>query len=405
MIEANKIPAIKVEQVSKHFKLPHQKSNSLKSSFTNIASYVKSRNDFEIQQALSDISFQINQGEFFGIVGRNGSGKSTLLKILAGIYQPNEGKVTVNGRLVPFIELGVGFNGELTGRENVYLSGALMGFSKNEVDALYEDIVSFAELKNFMDQKLKNYSSGMQVRLAFSLAIRASADVLLVDEVLAVGDADFQKKCFRYFRALKKQGKTVVFVSHDMNAIQEYCDRAILIEKSKLVLEGTPHEVSTAYTRMFAEQGQEVQQKNKKTNKRWGNKKVVFTSVELSPDQMNKKDERITITAKAVVKKDADEAIIGFKIRGHEEGPILGTNTKIKKQDLRDLKKGQKITVSWQVPNVFNDGEYMVDLAIEGQDYSDVYDWWEDADHFYVERQEDNPYGIHPFININTTLK
>ena len=170
---------IKVEHVSKDFLLPHEKVNSIKSLFTGAARRGKGGKD--TQHALKDISVEIKKGEFFGIVGRNGSGKSTLLKILAGIYQPTEGSIQTYGKLVPFIELGVGFNPELTGRENVYLNGAMLGFSEKEVKAMYQDIVSFAELERFMDQKLKNYSSGMQVRLAFSMATRAEADILLID--------------------------------------------------------------------------------------------------------------------------------------------------------------------------------------------------------------------------------
>ncbi|HMH30872.1 MAG TPA: ABC transporter ATP-binding protein, partial [Methylomirabilota bacterium] len=220
--------AISVKNVSKDFVLPHEKVSSIKSIFTSVT---KKRNKkADTQHALKDVSFEIKKGEFFGIVGRNGSGKSTMLKILAGIYQPTAGSVRTKGKLVPFIELGVGFNPELTGRENVYLNGAMLGFSDKQVKAMYKDIVDFAELERFMDQKLKNYSSGMQVRLAFSMAVRAEADILLIDEVLAVGDADFQRKCFDYFRSLKGAGTTVVFVTHDMDAVREYCDQAILIE-------------------------------------------------------------------------------------------------------------------------------------------------------------------------------
>jgi ABC-2 type transport system ATP-binding protein len=185
--------AIKVDDVSKNFLLPHEKISTVKGLFTSF--YKRQKRSKEVQHALRNVSFVVKKGEFFGIVGRNGSGKSTMLKILAGIYLPTEGKVVTDGRLVPFIELGVGFNPELTGRENVYLNGAMMGFSEQQVDTMYDDIVTFAELKEFMDQKLKNYSSGMQVRLAFSVAVKSNADILLVDEVLAVGDADFQRKC------------------------------------------------------------------------------------------------------------------------------------------------------------------------------------------------------------------
>jgi ABC-2 type transport system ATP-binding protein len=200
-----------------------------------------------MQSALKDITFDIKKGEFFGIVGRNGSGKSTLLKLLAGIYVPSKGDIAVNGTLTPFIELGVGFNPELTGRENVFLSGALLGFNRREMEAMYEDIVSFAELEKFMEQKLKNYSSGMQVRLAFSIAIRAQTDILLLDEVLAVGDAAFQQKCFTYFEELKERKKTVIFVSHDMDAVRRFCTNAIYIKDGDLIHKGTPSEIADIY--------------------------------------------------------------------------------------------------------------------------------------------------------------
>lgn len=241
--------AVKVDNVSKDFILPHLRSNSVKSIFTGL--FNRRSGSSEVQHALRDISFEIKQGEFFGIVGRNGSGKSTLLKILAGIYQPTKGKVYTSGKLVPFIELGVGFNPELTGRENIYLNGAMLGFDGQQIDDMYQDIVEFAELERFMDQKLKNYSSGMQVRLAFSMAVRAKAEILLIDEVLAVGDADFQRKCFEYFNHLKKTDTTVIFVSHDMEAVRQYCDRAVLINNSELIEEGSAEKIAQAYIRQF----------------------------------------------------------------------------------------------------------------------------------------------------------
>ncbi|HRJ06824.1 MAG TPA: ABC transporter ATP-binding protein, partial [Candidatus Saccharibacteria bacterium] len=242
---------ISVKEVSKHFRLPHEKVSSIKDFFVHPLQSLRGGKTSEVQHALDGISFDIKQGEFFGIVGRNGSGKSTLLKILAEIYQPSSGEVSVVGKLVPFIELGVGFNPELTGRENVYLSGALNGFSDKEIDEMYDDIVSFAELEPFMDQKLKNYSSGMQVRLAFSVATRSKADILLIDEVLAVGDADFQRKCFDYFSQLKKDKKTVVFVSHDMYAVREYCDRAALIDSSHIVAIDDSETIARKYVELF----------------------------------------------------------------------------------------------------------------------------------------------------------
>lgn len=238
--------AIKVSHVSKSFKLPHDKQSSIKGGLISLVK--NGRRTFEMQQVLKDISFEIKKGEFFGIVGRNGSGKSTLLKTIAGIYVPTKGGVQINGSLTPFIELGVGFNPELTGRENVYLNGALLGFNREEMAAMYDDIVEFAELERFMDQKLKNYSSGMQVRLAFSIAIRAQGDILLLDEVLAVGDAAFQQKCFDYFEQLKKDKKTIIIVTHDMSAVQRFCSRAMIIENGLIKKIGKPSDIADTYT-------------------------------------------------------------------------------------------------------------------------------------------------------------
>jgi ABC-2 type transport system ATP-binding protein len=239
--------AIKVDKVSKTFKLPHEKNTSIKSAAIN---FYKRKRSFETQQVLKDISFEIKKGEFFGIVGRNGSGKSTLLKMLAGIYSSNKGEVTVKGRLTPFIELGVGFNPELTGRENVFLNGALLGFSRKDMMLMYDEIVEFAELEKFMDQKLKNYSSGMQVRLAFSIAIRAKSDILVLDEVLAVGDEAFQRKCIKVFDSYKSNKQTVVLVTHDMETVKKYCTRAILLSEGKIIEAGDPREVAAKYSKL-----------------------------------------------------------------------------------------------------------------------------------------------------------
>lgn len=235
---------IVVSDVSKAFKLPHERQTSIKGLVINL---FRGRKTYEKQQVLKNINIEIKKGEFFGIVGRNGGGKSTLLKLLAGIYSPDKGFIQVNGKLTPFIELGVGFNPELTGRENIYLNGALLGFSVKEVKIMYQDIVAFAELDKFMDQKLKNYSSGMQVRLAFSIAIRAQSDILLLDEVLAVGDAAFQQKCFDYFEELKLRKQTVVFVSHDMGAIRRFCTRAVYVNKGRIIKEGSPSDIADLY--------------------------------------------------------------------------------------------------------------------------------------------------------------
>lgn len=236
--------AVKVEHVSKYFKLPTESTQSLRTALVNRFKGIKG---YKEQHVLRDINFEVEEGDFFGIVGRNGSGKSTLLKIISQIYIPEQGKATVNGKLVSFIELGVGFNPELTGKENVYLNGAMLGFTQKEIDDMYDDIVDFAELHEFMNQKLKNYSSGMQVRLAFSVAIKAQGDVLILDEVLAVGDEAFQRKCNDYFMERKKSGKTTILVTHDMSAVKKYCNKAVLIENGLVKAYGEPFDVAGQY--------------------------------------------------------------------------------------------------------------------------------------------------------------
>ena len=237
--------AVKVDHVSKYFKLPTEATNSLRTAMVNRFKGIKG---YKEQHVLKDISFEVEKGDFFGILGRNGSGKSTLLKIISEIYVPEKGSVTIDGKLVSFIELGVGFNPELTGRENVYMNRAMLGFSTAEIDAMYDDIVDFAELNDFMNQKLKNYSSGMQVRLAFSVAIKAQGDILILDEVLAVGDEAFQRKCNDYFQERRKSGKTTILVTHDMGAVKKYCNKAVLIENGLVKAIGSPENVANQYS-------------------------------------------------------------------------------------------------------------------------------------------------------------
>ncbi len=392
--------AIQVKDVYKDFLLPHEKTESLKSAFTSILKG-KKRRTVERQHALHDINFDIKKGEFFGIVGRNGSGKSTLLKIIAQIYQPTKGGVTVQGRLVPFIELGVGFNPELTGRENVYLSAALMGFSKKEIDAMYNNIVDFAELEKFMDQKLKNYSSGMQVRLAFSIATRAQGDILLIDEVLAVGDADFQRKCFNYFRELKKNKRTVVFVSHDMSAIREYCDRVVLIEKSKIVHQGKPEEVAMEYTKMFTKTNGS---KGAGKDERWGTGDVEATSLKVLPNKIDQTVDKLTIKASFKAKSSIISPVVGIKVNNSAGSPVLGTNSKILHKNLADMVAGEILEVSFGIPNIFADDTYSFDIAITDSSGTTVYDWWDNAASFVVYKDTKTPYLVNPDITIISTI-
>ncbi len=225
-------PIIQLKNIKKSFFLPHEKHDTFIEYATKPWRLFKKEGEqFEV---LKDIDLDIYPGEFIGIMGRNGSGKSTLLKIMAGIYEPTSGEVEIQGKVVPFLELGVGFNFELTGRENVYLNGIILGVKKSKLEEKYEEIVEFAELEKFMDVPMKNFSSGMQVRLAFSIAIMADADIYILDEVLAVGDVAFQKKCFDVFREYKENGKTVVLVTHSPQSVKEFCDRAVYLSDGKL---------------------------------------------------------------------------------------------------------------------------------------------------------------------------
>jgi ABC-type polysaccharide/polyol phosphate transport system ATPase subunit len=236
-------PAISIAHVSKAFRLPHQRYHTLKE---RVLHPIRA-NTFDVLQAVDDVSVEIATGEFFGIVGRNGSGKSTLLKCLAGIYRIDQGELTVYGRLSPFIELGVGFNMDLTARDNVMINAIMLGLTRKQARARFGRIIEFAELGEFLDLKLKNYSSGMLVRLAFSVAIQVDAEILLIDEVLAVGDASFQQKCFDEFERLKGIGRTVVFVTHDMSAVERFCDRAMLLERGKMIELGEPARIARSY--------------------------------------------------------------------------------------------------------------------------------------------------------------
>src|SRR5918992_6328890 len=238
--------AVSVEGAYKTFRIPHQQFHTFKE---RVLHPFRART-YDAFHAMNDISVEVPRGEFFGIVGRNGSGKSTLLKCIAGIYQLDRGGIRVEGRLSPFIELGVGFNPDLAAEDNVIINAVMMGLSRAEARRRFEDIVAFAELEEFVDLKLKNYSSGMAVRLGFAVSTQVDADVLLVDEVLAVGDASFQQKCFEKFRGLKEEGKTILFVTHDMALVERFCDRAMLLERGKVLSVGDPHEVGLLYNKV-----------------------------------------------------------------------------------------------------------------------------------------------------------
>lgn len=345
--------AIKVDRVFKKFAYSGNQYTSIRHAILNFRLKDLKKNQKEYFYALDNIDFEVKKGEFLGIIGKNGSGKSTLLKIIAGIYQPTKGKVSHFGRLTAFIELGVGFNLELTGKENIYLNGALLGLSKKEIDTKYAEIVDFAELNDFMDQRLKNYSSGMQVRLAFSIAIQAQTDILLIDEVLAVGDDEFQKKCFDYFYQLKQKNKTVILVSHDTGNIQRFCDRVILIHEHKKVYDG---DVNTAISKYLAYNREDRLAKEgtdhpkSEENDLFANniKNLLFNKSKELHGQYLLPEQEITIDIEL---KDKNRDL-GFALLNSKNETIFGSNTIIDRVDF-----GNKLEYRLQLPNLLP-GEY-----------------------------------------------
>ncbi len=394
--------AIKVDHVSKTFKLPHEKQSSIKGAL--ISKFKGGKRSYERQEVLKDISFEIKKGEFFGIVGRNGSGKSTLLKMLAGIYMPTSGSIHVNGKLTPFIELGVGFNMELTGRENVFLNGALLGFNRAEMAAMYDDIVLFAELERFMDQKLKNYSSGMQVRLAFSIAIRAKSDILLIDEVLAVGDAAFQKKCFEYFMKLKDQSTTVVLVTHDMSAVERFCDRVAVINDSELLLVATPSKAATKYEKLNTESLAMAPQEAKQSDNRWGTGLVKLKEINFLSKGKPLKNKTVVmgedLTIRLRLASDSIKPIsivAGLSIEDSFGVNIAGPNSIGHEFNSRDR-------VNFNIQNLpLLPGEYKLTVAIFDKNAINEYDHWDKYYGLTVIAHEHNLYGkINLFGNWST---
>lgn len=356
--------AVKVTNLSKSFKLPHEQHSGIKQLLINTFSG-KGQRGYEEQRVLENVSFEVNKGDFFGIVGRNGSGKSTLLKLLAGIYTSDSGKIDVDGSLVPFIELGVGFNPELTGRENVYMNGALLGFSKKQMEAMYDDIVEFAELDRFMDQKLKNYSSGMQVRLAFSIAIRAKSDILVLDEVLAVGDEAFQRKCYQYFAKIKKQGQTVILVTHSMDTVLQFCNRAMLIDKGHKTEIGTPLEVAQLYTDL---NNQEVvlEEKVKKESKKIPLSKYIDAKV-----TTNNSNGKYIFNINLTPKMKMTDPVLALGVYRDTGEPVYRWASDEKVGGGIDFSKNNNIVI--EVDDVFPVGNFVVSLFVKKLDRTKDY--------------------------------
>lgn len=353
---------IVVDSLYKTFKLPQERHDGIKQAVIGL---FRGEHGYRRQKVLNDISFEIKKGEFFGIVGRNGSGKSTLLKLLAGIYTPDKGNVSVNGSLTPFIELGVGFNPELTGRENVFLNGALLGFNHKEMQGKYKEIVKFSDLEPFMEQKLKNYSSGMQVRLAFSIAVQAKSDILLLDEVLAVGDDAFQRKCVSYFYDVKKSGQTVILVTHDMTNVEKFCDRALVLDKGKILGIYEPSKAKLVYDQLNREDPSDISGGNLETE--WGGGEVKIGEVYLN--QLKSKQivvpqgEELSIGLNFISAKEPRNITIGLALYDESGLVLAGPNS-----EGRGFNSSEEVTYS--IPKMsLNPGTYKLRIGVYADDH------------------------------------
>jgi lipopolysaccharide transport system ATP-binding protein len=411
--------AIKVSHVSKTFRIPHEKVSSLRGA---AVSAFKGNKGFEEFKALDDVSFEVKKGEFFGIIGRNGSGKSTLLKILAGIYQADaprkftpvksskarrlEGEfhgVKINGRISPFLELGIGFNPELSGRDNVYLNATVLGLTKKEIDEKFDSIVAFSELERFIDQKLKNYSSGMQVRLAFSVSIHANREILLMDEVLAVGDTNFQKKCLREFGRYKSEGKTVILVSHDISTVRNYCDRVLLLKYGKMVEIGETKVVTERYDNdnFFDESSRNRSDLDNDRKKVDDFRDVIISKVDFFDKNGNNKNEfetgtdieiRIFYSAKLKI----EDPIFGVSIDNNEKIHIIGPNTKKSKVKISEIKGEGYISLILKNCRL-NMGLYYITVGIFSFDENITYDFKNQLNFFTIgtyNNTQDSPFNV-----------
>jgi ABC-2 type transport system ATP-binding protein len=354
--------AIQVEDLHKAFRIPTQRVDSLKE---RVVKPFSSR-EFRELRALDGISFEIRQGEFFGIVGRNGSGKSTLLKLLASIYRADSGRIRMAGRLAPFIELGVGFNLELTARENVVLNGVMMGLTPQEASNRLGAVLDFSELDDFVDLKLKNYSSGMLVRLAFSLMMEVDADILLIDEVLAVGDAAFQQKCADAFREMKASGKTIILVTHEMNTVEAYCDRAMLIDGGQIQHIGDPGEVGRRYLRLNFERGNQTES-HTEAGGEGAPVRLLDTHVENARgERVNSVEygEEFRLRVELEAKEDIDALDVGFILVNADGIGVSQFGGAIGEADSRDLRAGERAWIEATLGNPLDSGHYFVHCGI-----------------------------------------
>jgi ABC-type polysaccharide/polyol phosphate transport system ATPase subunit len=352
-------PAIRVEDLHKAFRIPTQRVDSLKER----AVHPFASRDYRELRALDGISFEIRKGEFFGIVGRNGSGKSTLLKLLASIYRADSGRIQIAGRLAPFIELGVGFNQELTARENVVLNGVMMGLTPKEVRERQDSVIDFAELHDFADLKIKNFSSGMLVRLAFSVMLQADADVLLIDEVLAVGDAAFQQKCADAFHQMKNEGKTIVLVTHDMAAVEQYCHRALLLADGKIQYLGSPALTGNEYLKLNFESGTRNGSGGGEND---GVKLHECKLVDEEDEEIFTVEERQRIRFRLALELEEPAAALHlrFVLANADDLGIFEFGTLLTEEAGDDLTPGKRLTATVSIENRLAAGRYFLNCGI-----------------------------------------
>lgn len=370
--------AIDVKNITKSFKVYYDKGSQLKERLL-----FKKRNRYEERQVLKDISFTVKKGEAVGLIGHNGCGKSTTLKLLTKIMYPDSGTITMHGRVSSLIELGAGFHPDMSGKENIYTNAAIFGLTKKEIDDRLDDIIAFSELEDFIDNPVRTYSSGMYMRLAFSVAINVDADILLIDEILAVGDANFQSKCFNKLKEIKRDGTTIVIVSHSLGQIEQICDRSIWIHEGKIRAEGIPKLIDLEYLEFMGRKLQESKQKelenksskneednnNKSDKKRWGNGKAEITSVKaFTPDgklsNAFKTGENIIIKVNYKITEVFASPVFGIGIFNSDGVQCYGTNTRIDQLDEFSLDKDGSAEICLNNVNLLA-GQYLIDIAIE----------------------------------------
>lgn len=375
--------AIRVEHLNKIYKLYDRPKDRLKDALG-----LTRKKLYKEHYALNDVNFTVKKGETVGIIGTNGSGKSTILKIITGVLNPSGGSVTVNGRISALLELGAGFNMEYTGLENVYLNGTMIGFSKEEIDERLDAILSFADIGDFIYQPVKMYSSGMFVRLAFAVAINIDPEILIVDEALSVGDVFFQAKCYHKFEEFKKQGRTILFVSHDLSSISKYCDRVVLLNKGKLMDQGSPKDMVNLYKQLLVKQNPVKQaaglQEQVASDREWqqgflvnpnkleyGEKQaeivdfVVLDSYGI-PSNSIEKGTSFTIKSKVRFHEDVQDPIITFTFKTIQGTDVTGTNTMFEGQVCQYPKAGHECVVTFEQDMNLQGGEYLLSFGCTG---------------------------------------